>query len=498
MLKKISYRILILVLILIVLNFIYKEWFFKTDLEKHSKMLELVKNVPDSTDIIYIGESSNITFRGDDVDKRPISDFINDFYPDLIVSDITKPASHAGIYKILLENISPSNMAKTIVVTLNLRSFNAQWIYSDLETPLQKNLVLLKQYPPLLNRFLLSFKAYDIKTEKEREKQFKEKWKHDIFNLPYDFQFKNVIEWDNWMATNGIRDKNGKYDYKQTELACHFIKTYGFQIDTVDNPRIIDFNEIINIAHKNNWGIVFNLLPENIEKAELLVGKDLVYLINENAQKLETYFTKRGVTVVNNLNKVEDDQFIDQNWTTEHYAEKGRKIIAKNVAESLNKWYKPYYKEVNYTQTPQTVFFNNCDDNTIWGQTHTITNEIAHSGQNASMTGNGNDYSITLEYSLKIIPDSIKNNISIEFWAFQQSLNQEAKIVIQAQGSTFSPFWAGYELKHDLSEKNKWIKYRKNIPIPDSIKQAGLIKIYVYNPSMDKLYIDDFKIEIKK
>ena len=52
--------------------------------------------------------------------------------------------------------------------------------------------------------------------------------------------------------------------------------------------------------------------------------------------------------VVDNLSAIEDQQFIDQDWTTEHYGEKGRKTIAKNVAGALRAWYGDEYREMGY------------------------------------------------------------------------------------------------------------------------------------------------------
>jgi hypothetical protein len=494
MLKKIFFKTGMLLFLLFLFNFIYTEWFYEKDIQKHSPIINLVRNIPDSADIIYIGESSNNTFRGNDLDKRPISAFIGDHFTELNTYDITKPASHAGIYKVLLDNIPESNKVKTIVVTLNLRSFNAQWIYSELETSLQKSIVLIKSYPPLFNRFLLSFKAYDIRTKDERAQQYKSKWKKDKFDMPADFKFKNVIEWDQWISKNGINDVNGNYNRAKTELASHYIKTYGFQIDTINNPRINDFNDIVELAQQRNWNLAFNLLAENTEKAKELVGSDLTYMINENAKTLEHYFTRRGVVVINNINEVEDEQFIDQNWTTEHYAEKGRKIIARNVAHSLKEWHADFYEEVNYDNKYQTTFFNDCDSNVIWGQMQTITTEEYYSGNKSSKTGEGNDFSITLEYPLKAIPDSLINTLNVEFRMLQNTLNHNAKLVLQASGNDFRHYWKGFDIKNSFKEINTWTKYNFNIVVPDSIKQADLVKVYIYNPSKEKVYIDDFQI----
>lgn len=337
--QKIALRAVALIGLLILFNYIYSAFLFEDDIQKHSSIINLVRDLPGDTDILYIGESSNFTYSEQDKDKRSISAFISDHYPTLIVSDLTKEAAHAGIYKTLLKEIPKSSSIKTIVVTLNLRSFSAGWIYSNLETSLQKSMVLLQDNPPLYNRILLSFKGYDVKSEKERNHQMKAKWKCDHLIFPTPFPHENVREWDDWMAETGMKDSHGIYDSIQTDLACHFIKTYAFQIDTLSHPRISDFDEIIALAKKRRWNLVFNLLAENTEKAEELVGEELVFLMNQNRTLLMDYFSNKGVTVVDNLNSVKDEFFIDRTWTTEHYAEEGRRRIAKNVAQSLLKFY---------------------------------------------------------------------------------------------------------------------------------------------------------------
>lgn len=344
----IALRLLILPVLLAGMNLLYKRLLFEKDLQEYSPIINLVRDVPLDAKIIYLGESSNNTAREDDLDKRKISDFIGDYYPGLSMYDLTKPAAHAGIFKVLLRQMPEESEVETVIVTLTLRSFNAQWIHSPLETSLQKSVVLLKPYPPLVNRFLLSFKAYDIKTAEEREQDFIRQWKRDKLHFPYAFPHENVRKWDRWMSSTGIRDESGEIDRPRTELACHYIKGYGFQIDTLSNPRIADFNDMVELARERGWRLVFNLMAENTEKAGQLVGDDLLYLMNENRELLLDYYRSKGVVVVDNLSAVEDQQFIDQTWTTEHYGEKGRKIVARNVAGSLRRWYPNEYKDAGY------------------------------------------------------------------------------------------------------------------------------------------------------
>ena len=335
--KHIFLRFLTLIILLVIIGAVYNFFFYDKDLSQQSDLVSLLNKIPEDTDILYVAESSNTALHPNDTIKKTIAEFIDIALPNQKVSDLTKPAAHAGIYKVLLKAIPQTSKINTIVVTLNLRSFNAQWIYSSLETSLQKSLIFLRPNPPLVNRFLLSFKDFEIKSEKDQELAFKSKWKEDVFSFPYPFPHQNVIEWDNWMAIEGIKNVDGTRNQKLTELACHYIKGYGFQIDTLTNPRIKDFDEIVQIAKSRGWKLVFNLLAENMDKANVLVGKDLIFLMKQNRELLVNYYASQGVVVVDNLEAVPDQYFIDQNWTTEHYSDFGRKKVAEKVVAELKR-----------------------------------------------------------------------------------------------------------------------------------------------------------------
>ena len=338
--KKLIYKFALLAVLLVLMNWIYSRFFFKNDLMKHSDEVELAwKVAEDSCVVVYTGESSNHTFSWSDNDHRKISDFIFDHFPEVRCGDMTKDASHAEVYYYLLKNIPEDAPVETVIVTMNMRSFNADWINSDLETPIQKQLVLLKSYPPFFNRFMLAFKAYDIKTNKEREEARAWHRHHDKLVFPYPFKYDNVADWDHAKAWEGVVDSTGNVSKPLTQLACHFIKTYAFQIHD-DNPRVTDFDNIVILAKERGWNLIFNLLAENTERAQELVGDDLMFLIRQNRDYLvNRYGNIENVTVVDNLEDVPDKYFIDRTWTTEHYMEPGRRTIADHVAEALSQYY---------------------------------------------------------------------------------------------------------------------------------------------------------------
>ncbi len=495
--KKIVYKTLFIALLLVSFNYIYTYTFYESDLQTHSGIINLVRKITaEKSEVVYVGESSNITFRSDDVDKRSIGEFVSDYFPSLRFGSITKVATHAGIYYELLRNIPDSSDVKTIIVTLNLRSFDVSWIYSNLETPLQKSIVLLKDYPPLYKRFLLSFRGYDIKTDEERELQFKKKWKNDILIFPEPFRYDNVIDWDYGMATQGIRNQDSSVNYPATELACHYIKTFAFQIDTLTNPRIKDFDNIVSLASERKWNLVFNLMAENLDRADSLVGKELIFLIKQNRDLLIERYRKNNVIVVDNLDSVNDSEYIDRNWTTEHYAELGRKIIAKNVAESMKVIYPNEFTEIVLQRKKPKDFFNDCEGNIIWGQMQSLTDNRAYSGVMSSGIGANNEYSISFDYPIKNLPDSL-HTLNIDMQLYQTNIDHDANLTVEISGGG-GIYHLNSILINKLSAKiEDWNRCSYSFELPNDFYNADLIKVYVYNPTNTQINIDDISINFQ-
>ncbi len=333
--KKILLYSAVAIALLVLMNWIYTRYLYHDDLLRHSDIVESSwKVATDSCELVYLGESSNRTYGNTDTDHRKISEMLDDLMPEVRCSDITQDAAHAEVYYYLLKNIPEDSQVKTVVVTMNLRSFGANWIYSSLETALQKKLVLMKDYPPLIKRAMLAFKAYPIRTKEEWYRLADKQMKTAPLAFPYPFPFKTVAEWNKSVAYEGVKDAQGNRDQALTELTTHFIKNYGFQIRE-DNPRVKDFDHIAELAEKRGWRLAFNIMAENVDLAEKLVGDDLLFLMRRNVDFLVERYTKRGVIMVNNLEAVRDKEFIDREWPTEHYYQNGRMIVAKNLQEKL-------------------------------------------------------------------------------------------------------------------------------------------------------------------
>jgi hypothetical protein len=312
-------------------------------------LLETLKNSVRDQDILYFAESSNASYQPiTDSIKKSISELINDCFPELRIKAIERGALHAGVFKNLIDVIPENSKTKTIIVTMNLRSFGSGWIHSNFENDCQQLKIIYNKLPPLYNKMRLVFKMYNYKEDWERTEDFKRDWKKKELHGPLPLVHKTVREWDTYIYDNPFLNEDGSRNDSKTELAAHNVKSFAFNIDTLMNPRIEDFDEIVTICKKKKIQLYFNLLPENIEYADSLVGKELTSIMKMNRDILVDYYTRKGVKVIDNLELVKGKDYLDQNWTTEHYDQTGRITIAKNVAEHLQQQFPEFYKDCNY------------------------------------------------------------------------------------------------------------------------------------------------------
>lgn len=497
--KKLLYRIPLVILILVALNWLYARFFYEKDLRQHSEIIELPrKAAADSCEIIYLGESSNKTFSWDDADRRKISDFVWDCFPGVRCGDLTKEASHAEVYYYMLKNIPEDSQVKTVVVTMNMRSFNSGWIYSELETPIQKYLVLMKDYPPLMKRFLLAFKAYPIKSAKEWSNLSRKHLYNDALDFPYDFPYGNAHDWDVARSLQGCNDENGVYSQALTELACHYVKTYAFTIKD-DNPRLKDFDNIVKLAQDRGWNLVFNLMAENVDRANELVGEDLIFLIKRNRDYLvDRYGSLDNVQLVDNISSVRDSLYTDRNWTTEHYMEYGRKTIAQNVARALQQYYPEQYQPIADFPTIQGAFRNECEKGpkAFWQGDYTFTDERSWSGKYSSKVCGEKPFSLTLEVPGHMLPESNKAYVSAQ--VFQTDTLHEAQLAVQLD-YTDAPTKLEYHLlRPHLCSDKRWDFFTFTIPVDSAWYVAERVKFYIYNPTESPVFVDDFDVSFQR
>lgn len=326
--------------VLALANIVYIHWFYYNDVvEADATMLFKLDSLQENCDVIYLGESSNATYSPNDTCALSISQLIQRQCPDVKVGTLEHGAYHAAGYLELIKNIERGTKVKTLIVTMNLRSFGIGWINSDLETPLMKANVMYRPYPPVIKRMMLAFSDYDTKPKEERGKGMVYHWRHDQLNVAPDFQYKTTYDWNDARCySREDTFPDGTLNQAQKDLACNYIKILGFSIDTISNPRIKDFDEIVLVARKKNLNLVFNLVSEKVDYADSLVGSQLVLLMRQNRDLLMNRYNKDGVIVVDNLELVDAANFLEPYVVSEHYDQVGRLCIATNVVAKAGKY----------------------------------------------------------------------------------------------------------------------------------------------------------------
>lgn len=476
--KRLIYKITTLALILVLMNWIYNRFMFKSDLKKFSDEIELSwKVAEDNCQIVYTGESSNHTSAPYDNDKRWISDYISDYFPMMKCGNMTKNASHGEVYYHLLNNIPENAAVETVIVTMNLRSFGYDWIESNLETAIQKQLVLLKDNPPLFNRFLLAFKAYDIKSDSERNEIRAYHRRNDKLVFPYPFKYDNVADWDYAKACQKVIDNDGNRNQRLTELACHYIKGFAFIIDE-ENPRINDFDNIVALAEKRGWNLVFNLMAENVDRINELVGSDLIFLMKQNRDYLiNRYEPLDNVTVVDNLDDLRNDMFIDKHWISEHYCEMGRRTIANNVAQAVRQYHPDMYVDVDDIKCPKNHYRISLASDSI---------NICPS----------NYYKMLIEdKTSEIENDAEKVYISGKIWREQLSENHE--IVMELYKNNIEIQHNKISVNDFVQTTNKWDFFTTVLPIDSTFFDADSFKIFLHNDSESQVYIKTLDVSFE-
>ena len=335
-------RVLALTALLVVLNFVYGKTLWFKDIDAHSDTLENLWPYQDSSDYLYFGESSNFYHEHIDSPKIRISDWVDRLIPKKKVGFVDNAGLVAGNYLHIMRHIPDDSKVEGLIVTMNLRSFGPTWIYSDNFNYLHKANEMIKMRPKLFNRFLVALKAYENLSDEVRSQL-----KYEQGLTPYSFDFetpsKSLEDW-NWDISHSgpHRFENGEWDHEKIGLACHHVKNFGFEIDLKSNPRIKEFDEIVQFAKERGFKLAFHILSENVEESKELVGDELIQIINHNVAILENRYNIENILVINNLTTVPEKEFRDRTFPTEHYSNTGKKLCAIKVAKQIeSNWLTP-------------------------------------------------------------------------------------------------------------------------------------------------------------
>ena len=178
--------------------------------------------------------------------------------------------------------------------------------------------------------------------------------------------------------------------------------------------------------------------------------------------------------MVNNLSLVRDINFIDQDWTTEHYYEEGRRIIADHLALTLRDFYPDDYHNPDSLKMDTGHYFLNgtktLDRQNPYGKTLVLTTD-----------------SIRSDWDMVNVAFEIKQTDSLNNAIFAVE-----KLDAQGEKSIDS-----YVVKKQVKKTGEWDFATFALPIDSTFRMAQKIKLYVHNFSESPVQIRNFDVSFR-
>lgn len=315
-------------LLFFICNYIYEITLFPSDTIKYSRVKHKIDSAFAEGEIIYMGESSNTSFNPwTDTLSESISDFLQLYLPSKRVTAITHESFHPGLFLKMLKLLPKDDIKRTLVITLNMRTCGPSAIYSGNEASNQQEALFYSKRLPLLTRIYLSLHFYDNRNALELERLKFKYWRTQKINFLNSGSSHSVKEWLDQLALSNRSER-------WRHVADAYVKEFAFVLDE-NNPRIKDLDNIVQFCNRKNVRLIYHILPENRDYAQLLFGNKLTSIMDSNVYYLENRYKKMGVEVVNNYMNSSGIQYTDQWYPTEHLNAELRNMIAKSISKLL-------------------------------------------------------------------------------------------------------------------------------------------------------------------
>ncbi len=273
--------------------------------------------------VIYFIDSVNTAVSPTDKDKRSISQMLGDLVPAITVAPLDHSAYNMFVYRSFLENMPKRGFhPQTVIVHINLRSFstgwykNAGWQFSKLRLTLDHDFLLFRAF----FKPLAIFKAINLNPISEEE-----------------FQSMPVMDGDHAIGT--IRDLNALWNngYPESMYAKKFIQHYMYRL-TPEHEYVQSMAAMARFMKSHGIRGIFYVSPVDVETGTGYLGPRFQERIRENTAVLKTALEQEGTELLDLSAAVPSNGF---NWLLdrdpcEHVNERGRKIIAGELAKTLN------------------------------------------------------------------------------------------------------------------------------------------------------------------
>ncbi len=366
---RILQRFLVFGILFLVVNGVYERTIYPQERYKFSKVAGLLDSAFRSSDIVYLGESSNTSFNlWTDTLGYSVSQWLQYYFDSSVrVTGVSHDGYHVGMFRKmlgLLPKQGKNGRMPTLVVTVNMRSFGPAATYNPNEASNQQEAVFYTHRLPLLSRMFVSLHHYDNRNSLEMEREKFRWWRTHALNL-WDESGMTLIG-NTYLTTKSwfgdLSTKNFELPQEIRNMADAYVKEFAWIMDN-DNPRLRDLKMMVEECNNRRVNFVLLLLAPNRAHADSLFGKQLTQYIDYNLEFLRSSFRKwqreietkqgncaaglAGLTMVdipalyqkNYGSFPSSNHYTDQFFPTEHVDAHVRGFIALQLAWALKNEY---------------------------------------------------------------------------------------------------------------------------------------------------------------
>ena len=310
---KMLLRLLVGVVVFFAANFWYvSSGLYKKERLKFSPMAAKLDSAFVYGDVVYLGESSNTSFNPwTDTFGYSVSEFLQMYLPQNRVRGVSHDGYHVGLFSQML-GLMPEHWAdsgrKTVVITVNMRSFGPSAMFNGNEASNQQEGIFYTRRMALLNRVYVSLHHYDSRDAREMERA-KTQWfrtkdlrlnggtgNHygnthgDLVSKGEECYRHNTVKW--WLRDlqRQFAPVSGDADLARVmPMAEAYLKEFAFLLDE-ENPRVQALDAIVAKCKQEQVNVLFVLLIPNYDHAHRLFGQELTQLMDYNMNFLRKRF----------------------------------------------------------------------------------------------------------------------------------------------------------------------------------------------------------------
>jgi len=317
--KDIAPKVLLRLAVGAAVFFVANIWYVSSGLYKKERVkFSPVAGKLDSAflygDVVYLGESSNTSFNPwTDTFGYSVSEFLQMYLPQNRVRGVSHDGYHVGLFSQML-GLMPEHWTdsarKTVVITVNMRSFGPSAMFNGNEASNQQEAIFYSHRTALLNRVFVSLHHYDSRDAREMERA-KTQWFRTkdlrlnggagnhygnthgdggMVSKGEEFFYHSTVKW--WLRDlqRQYAPVSGDADLARVmPMAEAYLKEFAFLLDE-ENPRVRALDAIVSKCKREQVNVVFVLLMPNYDHANRLFGEELTQLMDYNMDFLRNRF----------------------------------------------------------------------------------------------------------------------------------------------------------------------------------------------------------------